>query len=427
MAVEVRYESRPLDCWGKLRELRRKIFWDTWRAKENGQFLVLGGAGASTALLAGIGGFQVLTAIPTGREMKNLDLVAELNETALAYGYGGDCCATLRVTLGNIFQGNFGRSPSGKIVKPDFHFEILICQGQMKASQLYGEYLGIPSFVVELPFASNQADYLINQFEEAIEWLQKITGRSYDDERLIQAVKNEWESRVLFSRIIECQKAVPAPLSQQNLASFAILVWRGALHLPEVVEFFRMALDEVRDRVKNQVAALPTERCRLMHEGPATWYPSSVWRYPKKYGAIYIGSWLYFTEFGAFATDENNSLVVPKTPQERGVEIRNREDALRALADLYLNYFPRPLLDARVNHRVKMVEDWKADGVVFALDRGCLGNTSGSMESILALKRKGVPIMIYETACAHPREFREWEYHSRFDTFMESLGLKPLE
>jgi benzoyl-CoA reductase subunit B len=326
-----------------------------------------------------------------------------------------------------ILMDMYGRTPSGERLIPHFHLDALGCQGQIKAAALYSHYYNIPSFYLELPLSPEQSDYLVSQLYDAIEWMERVTGKEYNDELLIEAVYNEWRTRVRFGRIIEFQKTIPAPLTQKNLASFAVLLWRAAGYRREVSDFFQLALDEVRERAQNQIAALSTERFRLIHEGPNTWYPSTVFKYPQKYGAIYIGSWLYFTEFGAFSVREDGSFYVPRTPEERGIQLKTREDALQSLAELFLNCNQRFLVEERVEQRLKLAEDWHADGVVFALDRGCPGNTCASMETILAMKQKGIPVLTYDTACANPGEFAEAEYQSRMDAFLESLGLGVLE
>lgn len=433
MAVAGTYRSKPLDCWGKLEELRRILVRETYTAKERGELVVLGGVGPLTSVLCGLGPFHILSPMPIGPDMKDLRLLTKMNEVAAAQGYGGDCCATLRIALGSMLMNRFAlNARTGQILKPDLHWEVLMCQGQMKAQQLYDEHwMEIPSMVIELPWQeqSGQADvdYVITQLHESIEWFEQITGRKFNDELLAESWLKEWEGRCLFGEIVMLQKTIPAPLDQRMMASFAVPLWRGAMHRPDVLEFYRMARDEVQERVANGIAALSTERLRLMHEGPSPWYPSGIMRYPNRYGALYIGSWLYFTEFSNFKVNPDGSWEVAPGPQEVKPRFCSRDDILRSIAELFVLYNPRPQATGRVDQRVRLAQQFHAQGVVFALDRGCLGNTAGAMESILALKRAGIPTISYQSACANPSEFDEGEYRARLDTFLESFGLKPLE
>ena len=433
MTVATIYPSKPLDCWPRLMEMRRKFARDMWSAKERGELQIIGGTGPLNALPVGLGEFHYFGGLGPnfGRIMEDKALLVRCIETAEQAGFGSDTCSTLRATLGSMFLGVFDLSRSGERIKADFALDMQVCQAQGKTNQLWGEHYGVPCFTIEVPPFPRQIDYLVDQMREAIEWMEKVTGRTYQDERLIAGVKNEWQCRVLWARLCMLQKAIPAPLDQVMLFSLNTVTWRGGRHRKEVVDLYQEVLAETEDRVKQGIAARPYESCRLMHEGAATWYKSGVLRYPRKYGATFMGSHQVFTANGAYITREDNSLEVGPTLQELGRELNTREEALRALAELYLRYAPGVVgilcLDSRVNLRVKVYQDWHADAVVFNLDRGCRGTTVGNTETGLLCQKLGIPYMYYEGNVTNPRELNEVEYMARMDSLMESLGLRPME
>jgi benzoyl-CoA reductase subunit B len=427
------WESRPLECWGKLRELRRKFVTEMWTAKDRGELLMMGGTGPLHAMPAGLGKFHFFGGLGPnfGRIMDDLPLLTRCIETSEQKGYGADTCSTLRCTLGSMFLGEFDLNQrTGERLKADFLLENQVCQAQGKTAQLWHEYTGVPNFLIEMPPTMERADYLVSQLEEAIEFMQQTTGREYHDEWLIEAVKNEWGVRVLWARLCEYQKAIPAPLKQKNLFSFTTVLWRGGRHRSESVDFLRLALDEVQDRVAHQIAAFPGERSRLFHEAAATWYKSPVLSYPERYGAVFIGSHGTFSAQGAYDVAEDGTWTVAPTLKESGLELKDRQSALRALATLYLQYSPGTAgilcLEHRVQDRTRLALDYKVDGVVMNNDRGCRGTSVGNMESVLALKQAGIPVICYEGNVTNPRELDTNEYIRRLDSFLESLGLKPL-
>ncbi|MBI4295379.1 MAG: 2-hydroxyacyl-CoA dehydratase, partial [Chloroflexi bacterium] len=341
-----------------------------------------------------------------------------------------DVCSTLLATLGAWKLGIFDVSPSGERVKPDFMIDVMTCQSLAKTGQIWAERYGVPSFIIEFVPTSNCSDYLVSQMFDAIEWMERVTGRKYQDDLLIQAVRNEWHVRVLWSQIIELQKAIPAPLDARQLFSLDSAMWRGGLHRKEMVEVYQMVLDEMRERVRDKIAALGTERCRLMHEGIWTWYDTDIAKYPRKYGATFVGSDSMFCAEGVYEVGEDGSYKIGPTLEGRGLELRTREDALQALAELYTRWNPTPsgyYLDNRIKRGVKAAEDWHADAVVINFDQGCKGMTAGLTEMALALKKKGIPTLFYQANAANPTDFDEGEYQSRMDAFLESLGLRPLE
>lgn len=430
MSLVAQYKTQPMECWPKLREIREKYTQQMWTAHERGELLVMGTAGIHS-LPAGLGQFHFFGGLGPnfGRIAEDLPLLVRCIESAEQMGYGADTCSTLRATLGAMNLGLFDISPSGQRLKPDFLLEVQNCQAQGKTAQLWNENYGIPYFYVEMPPTMGQADYLIGQMEDAIAGMARVTGRQYQDELLIEAAKNEWNNRALWGRICLLQRVIPAPLDQGLLFGLRTLVWRGGRQRKETVEFYRLALDELHYRVENQIAALSTERCRLLHEGVGTWYRSPIFTYPKKYGAVYIGGMSYYDE-AVWRIQPDGSWQIGPTFEELGIELKNRQDALMLLAKLYLEYGPGPMciniLDNRVRMKSKVAQDWHADGVVMSNDVGCRGNTVGNMEAALALKKKGIPYMIYEGSTANPEAFNLAEYMARLDTLLESLGLRPL-
>ena len=151
-----KYPTRPLEYYAKMKELRRSIAKDTFSAKDRGKPIILGGEGGVHALYSAFDA-EVVPAMPTGREMRDIDWVVKLNQAAEDRGFGKDCCATLRIALGAHFMGSFGMNTNtGKQMKPDAVVNLLICQGQAKSHQLHAEYLGIPNINIELPFLAGK-------------------------------------------------------------------------------------------------------------------------------------------------------------------------------------------------------------------------------------------------------------------------------
>ncbi|MDP6100399.1 MAG: 2-hydroxyacyl-CoA dehydratase family protein [Dehalococcoidia bacterium] len=431
--MAVAWETKPLECWGKLRELRRQFVTEMWTAKERGDLLMMGGTGPLHALPAGLGKFHFFGGLGPnfGRIMDDFPLLTKCIELSEQMGYGPDTCSTLRCTLGSMFLGEFDLNPrTGERLKADFLLENQVCQAQGKTAQLWHEYTGVPNFLIEMPPDMQRADYMISQMDEAIEFMQKSTGLEYNDEWLIEAVQNEWEVRVLWAELSMLQKATPAPLKQKNLFSFNTILWRGGRHRSESVDFLRLALAEVQDRVANKIAGFPNEKCRLFHEAAATWYKSPVLSYPERYGAVFIGSHQIFAGQGAFAIEDDGTWTVAPRLKDIDLKVKDRASALKALALLYLQYSPGTAgllcLENRVEGRAKLAGDYQVNGVVINNDRGCRGTSVGNMESILALKKVGIPVISYEGNVTNPRELDANEYMRRLDSFLESLGLSPL-
>ena len=416
-----------------MKEVRRNIMRQLWGTKQRGDILYQGGYGSLTSLPAGLGNCGAFGWGPQmGSIMRDRNLAVRCNEAAENMGLGPDTCVTLRVNYGSALLGFHNKARSGELLQPDFAWEVHHCEAQAKTAQYFAEFYKVPLFSLDMPVVPKTHDqeaainYLIIQMNDFIEWVQKTTGREYRDELLVEAVDREWRSSVLWAKICEMQMAVPAPLDYRLLNSLAALLitskWR-----PGVPELMGEILAEVADRVEQQIAAMPYECCRLTHEGQPPYYYPPLLKIPRDFGATFIGGRTLFSLHGAWLPLEDCSWQVAKTPQERGVEIKDRATALRALAELYIVYGQSRNLALlqfyKAEDTIKVIQQWKADGVVFHLDRGCKGGAAGYMVSRSIAQKAGIPTMVYEASNADPRDLTEGQVIDRMEAFLESLGL----
>ncbi|MBI4331267.1 MAG: benzoyl-CoA reductase, bzd-type, subunit O [Chloroflexi bacterium] len=422
------HPTRPLACWGKAKELRLSHYRQISAAREQGALVVTGSGDAFVPLLAGLGDFVHLAGEPWGASIAT-DNVLSLAclEAAEARGYARDLCAYMRNYWGSMF---LNKSPfGGSFPRPDLCFSIHACDTHAKWFQTVGEYFGVPYFSVELPVIrggceDDKLDYLTGQLHDAVEWLEKTSGREFDDEKLAAAARNYFRSTSLWGDICLLNRARPAPLDEKTMFSlYAISMLMG--HETEAVEFYKELRDEVRDRVERGIAAVANERCRLLHDSQPPWFFLKLFRYLEQYGAVIIGSSYSFTLTGALAVRDNRWTHRP-TPEEDGMALDRRESVLTALAGWQLERVRQQgfvLLEERKANLLAMVKDWQVDGVIMHLNRGCQGTAYLQMENRLALAEAGIPVMTYEGNMADRREFSEPQTLDRIDSFMESLDL----
>lgn len=104
--------------------------------------------------------------------------------------------------------------------------------------------------------------YVVDQLHDNIERLEKVTGRTFQDELFFEAAENQFESVSLWPKICMLNQTIPAPLDEKSMFTLYVLcILNGTSR--EHVEFYRELLDEVQDRVDRGVAALATERREL--------------------------------------------------------------------------------------------------------------------------------------------------------------------
>ncbi|ROL61046.1 benzoyl-CoA reductase, bzd-type, subunit O [Bacteroidetes/Chlorobi group bacterium ChocPot_Mid] len=430
------YKTEQLKCWNKAKELRLKYYKDYATAHERGGLRWSGGAWSFGAIPAGLGNdIYPITGEPYAAGIAfNKEFSLRCMEVVEKKGYARDLCSYMRNYWGSIILDEY--LYGGKFPKPDFMWQDHICCSHSKwyqvASELEG---GIPTFSIDVavgPYNTvkdHKIDYLVNQMLDGIEWLEKTTGRKYNDELLIQACKNEFRSTSVWAKICELNMTKPAPLDEKSMYSLYVL---GTLakHSGEFADFYEELYDEVKYRVENQIAAIPYEVCRLMSDTQPPWGFLKIFRYLESFGAVSVGSLYTFGLIGVWEDKPDGSWGARTTPMEKGIDITSREQALRLLADWNLSkpewqHFYSPHLKSEM--MIKIAKQWKLDGIMLHYNRGCEGLSLGIAENRLALIEAGYPVMTFEGNMGDEREFDESQAKARMDSFMETLGIKQLK
>jgi len=427
------YPTEPLKCWKKAKELREQYYINFAKAKEKGGIRWSGSAWALDAIPAGLGNdVYSLTGEPYGAAIAiDKKFNKECQDAAESYGFARDLCAYMRTYWGSIILNKYPFG--GEFPKPDFNFQTQICCSHAKwyqaASKLEHD---TPTFFIDVsvgPYnemTSERLDYVTNQGLEAVEWLEKTTGRKFNDELFIEAVKNEMRSTSLWAAICCENKVKPAPLDEKTMYSLYVLATLSKSS-KWCADFYQECLDEVKDRVKRGIAAVPNERCRVMSDTQPPWGFLKVFRYLEEFGAVSIGSLYTFGLEGIWETKPDGTWGPRTLPWEKGIEMNTREQAMRLYADWNLSkpqwqHFYDPRLKTEMMKTI--VKEWQVDGVMLHLNRGCDGLSLGIMENRLGLAAAGIPVMTFEGNMGDEREFDLGRTQNRVDSFMETLGLK---
>jgi benzoyl-CoA reductase subunit B len=436
-----KYKTAPLKTWNRAKEIRANYYQNYDAAHDKGGLRWAGGAWTFDAIPAGLGDdVYSITSEPYGAtiayQKEFSDRCLEAAENA---GYARDLCAYMRNYWGSILLDEYGWVEPGEerkpFPKPDFVWQDHICCSHAKWYQVVSDLEGgIPMFCIDVgvgPYDETTAhgvDYVVGQMLDGIDWLEKTTGRKYDDQKLIEAVYNTCRSESTWAEVCMLNQNIPAPLEEKTMYSLYVL---GTLQKSskEVADFYEELKAEVEERVANGIAAVENEQARVMTDTQPPWGFLRVFRYmAEKYGCVSIGSLYTFALIGNWIWEDGKFVPRP-TPQSQGVEIKNREQALRVLAEWELSkpewqhfYSPKYKSDMMI----QIAKDWKLDGVMLHYNRGCEGLSLGIAENRLAILEAGFPVMIFEGNMGDEREFDEARTMARIDSFMESLSVPKL-
>ena len=432
MSAPNKYPTESLKLWGKAKQLREQYYQNYSRAKDNGGLRWSGSAWALDALPAGLGDdVYSLTGEPYAAAVAHdRKFAKECMDAAESVGFARDLCSYMRIYWGGMHLDKY--LYGGKFPKPDFIFQTQICCSHSKWYQHVAKVEQVPQFYVDVgvgPYKDmnkDRLDYVTNQLHDGIEFLEKSTGRKFDDEKFLKAVKNEMRSTSRWADICALNKVKPAPLDEKTMYSLYVLATLSKSS-QWCADFYDELYDEVKDRVARGIAAVPNEKCRMMSDTQPPWSFLKIFRYLETYGAVSIGSLYTFALEGIWEDKPDGSWGGRSLPWEKGIEMNTRDQILRLYADWNLSkpqwqHFFDPRLKTEMMLRI--VKEWQVDGVMLHLNRGCEGLSLGIMENRGGIAKAGVPIMTFEGNMGDEREFDEVRTQARVDAFMEQLGLR---
>ena len=430
-----RYKTEPLKCWDKAKELRLQYYKDYAEAKSKGGFRWSGGAEAVDVIPYAFGDdVHALTAEPYAAAIAfNPEFAHECEQALEAKGWARDMCAYMRNYWGSVLINKYAFG--GEFPKPDFNLQSGFCCTHAKWFQVLSLWEDVPYYNIDIsvpPFwkeeQPNRVQYIVDQMHEAIEFVEKATGRKCDDERLIEGVYNDSRTTSLWAKISELNQATPAPIDEKSMYSLYVFTTLDRAK-KEFVEFYEELYAETKDRVERGIAALATERFRLMSDSQPPWAFLRVWRYLEQFGVVSTGSIYTVGLEGVWDIDADYHMTPREDLKSRGVVLTNRDDALRAMADWHMR---RPIFsmfyntDWKSKLMMQYAKQWHCDAAMLHLNRGCEGTSLGVMENRTALQNTGLPVLTYEGNMGDDRDFDEGRTIARIDTFMEGLGLKKL-
>jgi benzoyl-CoA reductase subunit B len=440
------YKTEPIGLWRKAKELRLAAYKNYAMAHEKKGLRWAGGSWALDAIPMGLGDdVWGLASEPYGASIAAHEAFSlrclEATEKA---GFSRNICSYIRNYCGSVILNEYAFPEFSKPwPKPDFIFQDHICCSHAKWYQVVSDLEGgIPMFCVDvatgqaieanadairpLPPEKHAVEYIVNQCLDAIDRLEKITGRSYDNGLLRKAVFNHMRSTSTWAKICELQKTVPAPLDEKSMYSLYVLGTIGKASR-WCADFYDELYDCVKDRVGRGIAAIADERMRIMSDTQPPWAFLDLFRYLEEFGCVSVGSLYTFGLIGQWEIKPDGTWSARQCPASIGALAKDRRELLAEYVTYELNrplwqHFYHPQLKSAL--MINMARDWKADGAMLHFNRGCEGLSLGIAENRLALHKAGFPVLTFEGNMGDARENDKAAIKSRVDMFMETQGLK---
>jgi len=330
-----------------------------------------------------------------------------LCRTAEGRGYSPDLCSYARTSLGSIYD--HAHAPMHGLPRPDLLICCNnICNTVVKWWEAMAQHYDAPLFVLDVPFLHDGLHervlaYVVSQLEEMIRFIERETGHRLSDTALGKHVRLANQAVELWRDVRTLCKAEPSPLNAPDLfVNMApIVVLRGTRG---AVRFYRHLKEEVEERVKSGIGAIPEERYRLLWDNIAIWH--HLYRF-----------YNYFVDYGA--------CFVVDTYTGGWSQTMAQGDPLEGLASTYATVFLNQSLGYRVGMMVQQMSEYGVDGFVMHCNRSCKPYSLGQYALKRAvMERTGMPGLIIESDMCDSRSFAREAVRTRIQAFMEALAVE---
>lgn len=330
-----------------------------------------------------------------------------LVEAAEREGYSQDLCSYARCDLGAVAGG---RTPVGRLPRPD----LLACSTNICQTVLYwyralAEHFGVPLVLVDTPFVygtarPHDAIYIVEQLREAVAAAERVTGRRVEPEALAEAMRLGAEGTRLWGECLAANQAVPAPWTgfDQFIHMAPIVALRGT---EECNAYYRMLLDELRQRVSRGVGGIREERVRLL------WDNLPVWHQLRHLATMLAEQGFTFVcSTYANAWCEMGGAIDPSDPWS---------SAAQAYQHVILNRD----LGSKLALMKSLSAAYRVQGAVLHSDRSCKPYSIGQLDLRERLSREaGVRALVLEADHGDPRAWSPEQAETRLRAFMESFA-----
>lgn len=327
----------------------------------------------------------------------------QLSRHAEARGYFNDLCGYARCGLGDSFSAEH---PVGALERPDVIFSSNTqCGSLAKWFQAASHQYGVPYFLLDSPYivgerSANSKEYFEEQLREMIAFLENMTGRPMDYGRLREVLELSNEACRLWNAVLDTAALTPAPFGffDACVHMFPIVTWRGT---PEAVTYYRALLEELQERHRAGLSAVPGERFKIY------WDHIPVWPRLR-----------YFSDYFA----ARGALVACSQYTHSWAWRFDPAQAIESMAQNYAEAFVNRDYETRLQLKTQLMRRYRVHGFVLLSNRSCKPNSFGLYDKQKELtKRTGLPGVVIEADMADLRFFAQPQVEERLEAFFDQL------
>lgn len=343
-----------------------------------------------------------------------------LNE-AEDVGYSPDICGYVKADVATQRRG--GALPMGRIPRPAIAVLTNACNTYIKWAEIWERMYGMPAYVLDVPASREDGRpvvpgapgferdrrYVAAQLRELIPVLERVSGRTFDIDRLRESMRHANAMSRAWKRVIELNRSRPAVFNALSDGTIFLGVCNGFRGREEGARYFDELVEEMEYKHAHRIGTLVEEKFRLVFVGVPC-YPifRRFTELFSEHGGTFVNStYLWFASGGTNRGYEYD-LRDPIDSLAEGVLV-SVSDAMDSM------FFQTRALAG-------IVDDFAVDGVVYHPIKSCRTTSAGLADNRRALMAmRDVPSLFIESDMMDRRVVSEAQLKNRIDAFFEGL------
>jgi benzoyl-CoA reductase/2-hydroxyglutaryl-CoA dehydratase subunit BcrC/BadD/HgdB len=333
---------------------------------------------------------------------------------ANSVGYSPDICSYLTSDVGAFIKGEtpLARAYEGieGVPKPDILvYNTNQCRDVQDWFSWYSRELKVPALGISTyrnigTITDDTLSSIENQIKGLIPTLEEISGNTFDIDKFRHHLSLSHDCTQLWKKVLETNMTKPAPISffDETIHMGPAVVLRGT---ETAVEYYKVLLEELEERVANKEGAVEDEKYRIYWEGMPIW-----------------GKLRSLAEFFI----ELKSAVIASTYCNSWIfDSFDPKDPFISMARAYTEIFIVRDENFKEKYIQEMVEKYDINGIVFHDSKTCPNNSNNRYGMPLRLEKNlNVPTLTINGDLNDLRCYSEEQAKTNIEAFIEQLESK---
>jgi benzoyl-CoA reductase/2-hydroxyglutaryl-CoA dehydratase subunit BcrC/BadD/HgdB len=414
MGEEKKTAIKKIQATGQMKKIMADYFYELDDAARTGKQKVAWCTSVGPAELLLSMGFLVYYPENHGAMLGATRMATDCIPAANAIGYSPDICSYLTSDIGSYLKKQTPLSLAYKgiegVPKPDvLVFNTNQCRDVQDWLSWYARELNVPIMGISTfrnigKITDDVLAGIVQQIKDLIPELEKISGNKFDIDKFKETLALSKKCSDLWKKVLDTNQTSPAPMSffDATIHMGPAVVLRGT---QTAVDYYKLLLKELEERVVNGDGAVENEKFRLYWEG------MPIWGKLRNLSELFISL---------------NAAVIASTYCNSWIfSAFDPADPFLSMARAYTEIFIVRDEEFKENYIEDIVRRFNLDGILFHDSKTCPNNSNNRYGMPERLeKRLSVPTLTINGDLNDLRCYSEEQAKTNIEAFVEQLAAR---